>query len=244
MSELVNIVLNGKNTTASKGEYILDVARRHGIEIPTLCNDPRLEPYSSCYVCVVEIEGQRNLQPSCSTRVAEGMKIITDNERVYKARKTALDLIMSNHYADCVAPCRERCPAGVDVQGYISLIEKGLYSEAIGLIKQVNPLPAICGRVCVRPCEAACRRNYMDEGNGVGIDYLKRFAADRDMESEHHYKPTIAPSTGKKVAIIGAGPGGLSAAYFLQQKGHQCDIYEAQPHAGVAPVWNTGISFT
>ncbi|HDP74753.1 MAG TPA: 4Fe-4S dicluster domain-containing protein, partial [Bacteroidales bacterium] len=232
MSELVNIVLNGKNTTASKGEYILDVARRHGIEIPTLCNDPRLEPYSSCYVCVVEIEGQRNLQPSCSTRVAEGMKINTDNERVYKARKTALDLIMSNHYADCVAPCRESCPAGVDVQGYISLIEKGLYSEAIGLIKQVNPLPAICGRVCVRPCEAACRRNYMDEGTGVGIDYLKRYAADRDLEAEHHYKPKIAPSSGKKVAIIGAGPGGLSAAYFLQQKGHQCDIYEAQPHAG------------
>lgn len=232
MSELVNIVLNGKNITAQKGEYILEVARRHGIDIPTLCNDPRLEPYSSCYVCVVEIEGQRNLQPSCSTRVAEGMKINTDNERVHKARKTALDLIMSNHYADCVAPCRELCPAGVDVQGYISLIEKGLYTEAIGLIKQVNPLPAICGRVCVRPCEAACRRNYMDEGAGVGIDYLKRFAADRDLEAEHHYKPNVAPSTGKKVAIIGAGPGGLSAAYFLQQKGHQCDIYEAQPHAG------------
>ncbi len=232
MSELVNIVLNGKNTSAYKGEYILDVARRHGIVIPTLCHDPRLEPYSSCYVCVVEIEGQRNLQPSCSTRVAEGMKINTDNERVHKARKTALDLIMSNHYADCVAPCRERCPAGVDVQGYISLIEKRLYSEAIGLIKQVNPLPAICGRVCVRPCEAACRRNYMDEGTGVGIDYLKRYAADRDLESENHFKPAIAPSTGKKVAIIGAGPGGLSAAYFLQQKGHQCDIYEAQPHAG------------
>jgi formate dehydrogenase major subunit len=232
MSELVNIVLNGKNITAHKGEYILDVARRHGIEIPTLCNDPRLEPYSSCFVCVVEIEGQRNLQPSCSTRVVEGMKINTDNERVHKARKTALDLIMSNHYADCVAPCRERCPAGVDVQGYISLIEKGLYSEAIGLIKEVNPLPAICGRVCVRPCEAACRRNYMDEGHGVGIDYLKRYAADRDLESKQHYKPKVAPSTGKKVAIIGAGPGGLSAAYFLQQKGHQCDIYEAQPHAG------------
>jgi len=232
MSEQVNIVLNGINTTAHKGEYILDVARRHGIDIPTLCHDPRLEPYSSCYVCVVEIEGQRNLQPSCSTRVAEGMKINTDNSRVHKARKTALDLIMSNHYADCAAPCRERCPAGVDVQGYISLIEKGLYSEAIGLIKQTNPLPAICGRVCVRPCEAACRRNNMDEGTGVGIDYLKRFAADRDLESNHHYKPTIAPSTGKKVAIIGAGPGGLSAAYFLQQKGHQCDIFEAQAHAG------------
>lgn len=147
MSEIVNIILNGKNNTAQKGEYILAVAKRHGIEIPTLCHDPRLEPFSSCYVCVIEIEGQKNLQPSCSTRVAEGMSIITDSKRVHKARKTALDLLVSNHYADCVAPCRERCPAGVDVQGYISLIEKGLYSEAVKLIKEVNPLPAICGRV-------------------------------------------------------------------------------------------------
>ena len=232
MTEKINIILNGKPTTANKGEYILEVAKKHGIEIPTLCHDPRLEPFSSCFVCVVEIEGQRNLQPSCSTRVAEGMVINTENERVFKARKTALDLIMSNHYADCVAPCRERCPAGVDVQGYISLIEKGLYSEAIKVIKQTNPLPAICGRVCVRPCEVACRRNLLDEGTGVGIDYMKRFAADMDLDSPNRYVPEIAPSTGKKIAIIGAGPGGLSAAYFLQQKGHQCDIFEAQPQAG------------
>ncbi len=196
MSDKINIVLNGQNTTGLKGEYILDVAKRHGIEIPTLCNDPRLEPFSACYVCLIEIEGNKNLQPSCSTRIAEGMKINTDNDRIYKARKTALDLIMSNHYADCVAPCRERCPAGVDVQGYISLIEKGLYSEAVKVIKQTNPLPSICGRVCVRPCEAACRRNLLDEGTGVGIDYMKRFAADSDLSSENHYKPEVAPSTG------------------------------------------------
>ncbi len=232
MSEIVNIILNGKNTTAQKGEYILAVAKRHGIEIPTLCHDPRLEPFSSCYVCVIEIEGQKNLQPSCSTRVSEGMSIITDSQRVHKARKTALDLLVSNHYADCVAPCRDRCPAGVDVQGYISLIEKGLYSEAVKLIKEVNPLPAICGRVCVRPCETACRRNLMDEGAAVGIDYMKRFASDADLESENPFTPEVAPSTGKKIAIIGAGPGGLSAAYFLQTKGHQCDIYEGQPYAG------------
>lgn len=232
MSEQVNIILNGKNTTAQKGEYILAVAKRNGIEIPTLCHDPRLEPFSSCYVCVIEIEGQKNLQPSCSTRVAEGMSIITDSIRVHKARKTALDLLVSNHYADCVAPCRERCPAGVDVQGYISLIEKGLYSEAVKLIKEVNPLPAICGRVCVRPCETACRRNLMDEGAAVGIDYMKRFASDADLESGNPFTPEVAPSTGKKVTIIGSGPGGLSAAYFLQTKGHQCDIFEAQPYAG------------
>lgn len=232
MTNKINIILNGKPATAQKGEYILEVAKQHGIEIPTLCQDPRLDPYSSCYVCVVEIEGQRSLQPSCSTRVAEGMSINTNNERIKKARKTALDLIMSNHYADCVAPCRERCPAGVDVQGYISLIEKGLYSEAVRLIKQTNPLPAICGRVCVRPCEVACRRNLLDEETGVGIDYMKRFAADIDLNSPTRFVPEVAPSTEKRVAIIGAGPGGLSAAYFLQQKGHQCDIYEAQPYAG------------
>jgi formate dehydrogenase major subunit len=231
MSEQVNIILNGKHIKADKNDYVLDVARKNGVEIPTLCNDPRLEPYSSCFVCVVEIEGMRGLQPSCSTRVTEGMKITTDNEKVRKSRKGALDLIMSNHYADCKAPCTETCPANVDVQGYISLIEKGLYSDAVALIKETNPLPAVCGRVCVRPCETACRRNLLDEGAPVGIDYMKRFAADWDLEHEH-YVPEVAPSTGKKVAIIGAGPGGLSAAYFLQQKGHQCDIYEAAPEPG------------
>ncbi len=230
--EELNLILNGKPARGQKGETILIAATRYGIEIPTLCNDPRIEPYSSCYVCVVEVEGIKTLQPACSTRIAEGMRIETENERIRKARKTALDLLMSNHYADCVAPCKLTCPAGVDVQGYISLIEKGLYSEAVALIKEVNPLPAICGRVCVRPCEVACRRNLLDEGAAVGIDYLKRFAADRDLESDNKYIPVVAEPTGKKVAIIGAGPGGLSAAYFLQKEGHHCDLFEASPAAG------------
>lgn len=228
----LNIIINGKTYKASEGETILDVAKKNGIEIPTLCHDPRLEPFSSCFVCVVQIEGMKNMQPSCSTRVTEGMAVETENDAVKAARKTALDLMVSNHYADCVAPCKQTCPAGVDVQGYISLIEKGQYSEAIKLIKEVNPLPAICGRVCVRPCEVACRRNLLDEGAPVGIDYLKRFAADQDLESPNRYIASVQPSTGKKVAIIGAGPGGLSTAWFLQQKGHQCDIYEAAPQSG------------
>ncbi|MFP4366459.1 MAG: 2Fe-2S iron-sulfur cluster-binding protein, partial [Bacteroidales bacterium] len=230
--EELNIILNGKNVTGRQGETILQLARRYGVDIPTLCNDPRLEPFSSCYVCVVEVEGMGGLQPSCSSVISEGMVIYTGNDKVKKARKTALDLMVSNHYADCEAPCKQTCPAGVDVQGYISLIEKGLYSEAVALIKEVNPLTAICGRVCVRPCEFACRRSLLGEGNAVGIDYLKRFAGDRDLGSSHRYIPEIAGSTGKRVAIIGAGPGGLSAAWFLQLKGHQCDIFEANPHPG------------
>ncbi len=232
MSETVNVILNGKTTPGIKGESILQLAERNGIEIPTLCNDPRLVPYTSCYVCVVEVEGMRGLQPSCSTIISEGMRIETHNDRIYKSRKTALELMLSNHYADCIAPCQQTCPAGVDVQGYISHIEKGQYRDAVALIKETNPLPAICGRVCVRPCEVACRRNLLDESAPVGIDYLKRFASDIDLESENKFVPEIKPDTGKKVAVIGAGPGGISAAFFLRKEGHDIDVYEAAPKAG------------
>ncbi|MEA3444152.1 MAG: FAD-dependent oxidoreductase [Bacteroidota bacterium] len=228
----VNIILNGKNIQGQTGDTILELARRNDVDIPTLCHDPRLEPYSSCFLCVVEVAGMKGLQTSCSTKIMEGMEVVTNNEKVRKARKTALELLLSDHYADCAAPCKETCPAGVDVQGYISLIDKGLYNDAIALIKQTNPLPAICGRVCVRPCEVACRRNLLDEEHPVGIDYMKRFAADQDLDSETRFIPDCAPATGKKIAIIGGGPGGLSAAYFLQQKGHQCNIFEAAPKAG------------
>jgi len=232
MSEKVNVILNGKIIPGYRGETILQLAERNGIEIPTLCNDPRLEPYTSCYVCVVEVEGLRGLQPSCSTRISEGMKIETHNDKISGARKTALDLILSNHYADCIGPCKQTCPAGVDVQGYISHIEKEQYHDAVALIKETNPLPAICGRVCVRPCEVACRRNLLDEGAPVGIDYLKRFASDIDLESINKWKPEIKDESGKKVAIIGAGPGGVSAAFFLRKEGHDIDVFEASPKPG------------
>ncbi len=232
MSEKVNVILNGKIVPGIKGETILQLAQRNGFDIPTLCNDPRLEPYTSCYVCVVEVEGLRGLQPSCSTKISEGMKIETHNDKIAGARKTALELILSNHYADCVGPCKQTCPAGVDVQGYISHIEKGQYHDAVALIKETNPLPAICGRVCVRPCEVACRRNLLDEGAPVGIDYLKRFASDIDLESENKWKPEIKAESGKKVAIIGAGPGGVSAAFFLRKEGHDIDVFEAAPKPG------------
>ncbi len=232
MKNKVNIIINDQIAKGYEGETILSAARRLGIEIPTLCDDPRLEPFTSCYVCVVEVEGMRGLQPSCSTRISEGMKIITRSEKVLKARKTALELMLSNHYADCTGPCKQTCPAGVDVQGYISLIEKGLYNDAVGVIKETNPLPAICGRVCVRPCEVACRRNLLDEGAPVGIDYLKRFASDLDLDSPSKFIPHIHPDTGKRVAVIGAGPGGLSAAFFLRKEGHSVDIFEASPAAG------------
>ncbi|MDO8897329.1 MAG: FAD-dependent oxidoreductase, partial [Bacteroidales bacterium] len=232
MSQYINIKLNGEVVSGFEGETIYECASRHGIEIPTLCHDPRIEPFSSCYVCVVEVAGMRGHQPSCSTYITAGMEVNTETEAVKQSRKTALDLLLSNHYADCLGPCKQTCPAGVDVQGYISLIDKGRYSDAVALIKETNPLPAICGRVCVRPCEAACRRGLMEEGASVGIDYLKRFASDRDLESVEKFVPKLKAETGKKVAIIGAGPGGLSTAWFLRLEGHAVEIFEAAPNPG------------
>ncbi len=232
MDQVFTIQLNGKNVEAYQGETIYECATRHGITIPTLCHDPRIEPFSSCYVCVVEVAGMRGHQPSCSTYCLPGMEINTESSEVKESRKTALDLLLSNHYADCLGPCKQTCPAGVDVQGYIALIDKGRYQDAVALIKETNPLPAICGRVCVRPCEVACRRNLLDEGTPVGIDYLKRFAADADLASPEKFVPELKAETGKKVAIIGAGPGGLSTAYYLRLEGHHVEIFEAAPAAG------------
>ena len=229
---MIDIKIDDCTVEVPTGETILNVCKSLEIEIPHLCHDPKLKPFSSCFVCVVEIKGYRTHQPACSTIVQKGMEIFTNTLSVIKSRKMALELLLSNHYADCVAPCKLTCPAGVDVQGYISLIEKGLYQEAVELIKETNPLPAICGRVCVRPCEAKCRRQLTDDAAPVGIDYLKRFVADFDLVSNSPFTPKVKPSNGKKVAIIGGGPAGLTAAYYLQIAGFQADIYEQKEAAG------------
>ncbi len=227
---LVKVEIDGKRVLADSSETILEVARRIGTTIPTLCHDDQLEPFASCFLCVVKVKGKVGHVPAYATKVTDRMVIETNTAEIRDARRTALELLLSNHYADCVAPCQLTCPAGVDVQGYIALAALGKWHEAVALIKETNPLPAICGRVCTRPCELACRRNLLDEA--VGIDYLKRHVADMDLESPAHYVPKVASSNGKKVAIIGAGPAGLSAAYFLAQKGYQVTILEAMPQGG------------
>src|SRR5208337_4594206 len=117
------------------------------------------------------------------------------------------------HYADCYPPCRIRCPANVDIQGYIALVSRGQYHEAQILMRETNALPMVCGRVCARPCEEECRRNFVEQP--VDIKNIKRYASDNDLRSDRPYTPPVAPDSGKRAAIIGSGPAGLSAAYFL-----------------------------
>ncbi len=231
----VQIFIDGKQVIADSDQTILHACRDQGIQIPTLCHDDQLEPYTSCFLCVVEVEGAKSFVPSCGTKITQGMKITTDSEPIREARKMALELILSNHYADCLGPCKLACPAGVDVQGYLALAAMGKYREAIELIKRNNPLPTVCGRVCTRPCEMNCRRNFVDEP--AAIDHVKRFIADIDLDSPERYFPEVKPESGHKVAIIGAGPAGLSCAYYLRQEGHAVDIYDAKPKPGGMLRW-------
>ncbi|MBN1104054.1 MAG: FAD-dependent oxidoreductase [Deltaproteobacteria bacterium] len=128
------------------------------------------------------------------------------------------------------APCKATCPAHVSIQGYIALINQGKFREALALFKEAHPFPAICGRVCHHPCEGVCTRGDLDEP--IAIEYLHRFLADVDLSREDRFIPVVNEPREEKVAIIGAGPAGLSAAFFLRKEGYVVTVFEKLPVAG------------
>jgi heterodisulfide reductase subunit A-like polyferredoxin len=128
------------------------------------------------------------------------------------------------------SPCKAACPAHISVQGYVALAAQGKYQEALKLVKEENPLPAICGRVCHHPCESACKRGDVDEP--VAIDFIKRYIADLDLQAETRFVPEIKLKRNEKVAIIGSGPAGLSCAYYLALEGYQATVFEKLPVLG------------
>ena len=229
MSE-IKLIINGKECVGQKGQTILEIAEANGIFIPTLCHLAKAKHYGACGVCVVEGEKLPKLMRACSTVAADGWVINTESARVVQARKIALELLMSDHDGDCKGPCGLNCPAHTDVQGYVKQIALGNDTEAVKIIKEKIPLPASIGRVCPHPCEDHCRRKLVEQP--LSIAYLKAFAADNDLKSEAPFKPEIAAATGKKVAIIGGGPAGLSAAYQLAVKGHAVTIMDMMPEMG------------
>ena len=230
MTERVQLTIDGRQVEAEPGTTILLSARENGISIPTLCYSERLRPLEGCRICIVQVEGEPKFVPACSTPVRNGMVVTTDSADIRETRKLLVELLLREHYGDCVAPCQLTCPAGIDIQGYLALISRGEYIEALKLIREQLPMPATIGRVCPHFCETQCRRNLVEEA--ININHLKRFVADYEMQLGQRHFPAKQPPSGHRIAIIGGGPAGLGAAYYLCLQGHSPTIFDAMPELG------------
>src|SRR6266487_717857 len=224
------ITIDGKVMEAYQGQTILSVAVDHGIsDIPNLCNDEKLEPTSACRMCLVHIEGIDRPLPSCNTPASPGMVVSTNSDELFHIRRTNLEMMLSDHNAYCQPPCQLDCPTHFDIPGYLELIAQGSMKEASRLVKEVLPFPFILGLTCPAPCQKACRRALVEEE--IAICRMHGHAAEYSL-----LDPAVPfvkdPPTGKKVAIVGAGPAGLTCAYYLALKGHYCKVFDQQPQAG------------
>ena len=223
----IEFFLDGKAVTAEAGQTIMDVARANGIEIPGLCGEKRISKTTSCFVCVVKDRKTGKFLPSCSAMPSAGQEIDVTTDEVLEMRRTALELLLSEHNGDCEAPCTLACPAHAAVEEYVRAAGNGDFETALKIIKERIPMPITVGRVCPRFCEKQCRRNI--DGEPVAINEFKRLAADKCYDS---YMEDLPELTGKKVAVIGGGPAGLSAAYYLRMQGIKAVIFEQMPFAG------------
>jgi formate dehydrogenase major subunit len=228
--ERVQLTIDGQELSVPRDRTILEAAREVGIEIPTLCYHPDLQPFNSCLLCVVEVEGLSKPVLSCGTQVRAGMRVTTNSHLIRHTRRLALELLLSEHCGDCLGPCHLACPAGCDIPAFIDAIARRDYEESVRIIKEAIPMPVALGSICPAPCEDVCRRHRVDDATAICV--LKRFAGEEDLAQEEPYLPEVAPDTGHKVVVVGAGPAGLTAAYYLRRMGHAVTILEAHEKAG------------
>lgn len=173
------LTIDGKKINVKHGSTILDAAHELGIEIPALCFNNKYQASTSCLVCIVKVNNR--LVPSCATKIEDGMIVESETEEIHEARRTALELLLSDHVGDCIAPCQLACPAGMNIPLMIRQIHSSKMQDAINTIKKDIALPAILGRICPAPCESTCRRGNFDEP--VSICLLKRYTADLNLKS-------------------------------------------------------------
>ena len=212
------------------GETLLQVATRAGIAIPTLCSFEGIEPPTSCYVCVVKIKGRNALAPSCATLADEGMVLESSSEEVRGYRRRALELLMSEHAGDCEGPCRRICPADLDIPVMAKHIVEGNLDAAVRTVRERLALPGVLGHICPAPCQKGCVRAHAD--GTVAIRDLHKGVAEATSLKSALAGSRAAPTSGKRVTIIGAGPAGLSSAYYLSRLGHACTIVDEREAPG------------
>jgi NADPH-dependent glutamate synthase beta subunit-like oxidoreductase/formate hydrogenlyase subunit 6/NADH:ubiquinone oxidoreductase subunit I/ferredoxin len=230
-----SIEIDGRTLTGRAGQTILEVCRDHGIEVPTLCYEPKLPGFGACRMCVVEVEGEETPPISCSREAEAGMVVQTQTPRLRQIRKTNLELIFSDHNAYCLPPCQNKCPSHIDIPGFLKANTEGDFVESARIFKRTIPFPSVLGRVCPAPCEEHCRRDEVEEA--IAIRDSHRYAGDQVLKAQAAgvKAPTPfdpQPPTGKRVAVIGSGPSGMSAAYYLSLSGHAVTVYERDADAG------------
>jgi len=232
----IRIEVDGRIVEGLEGQTILEICRDNGIEIPTLCYEPKLPGFGACRMCVVEVEGEEYPPISCSRTCDDGMKVQTQTEELRRLRRTNLELIFSDHNAYCLPPCQNKCPSHIDIPGFLKQNAEGDWRESTRIFKRTIPFPSVLGRVCPAPCEDHCRRDEVDEA--IAIRDSHRYAGDqviKQMLDDGIDPPVpfeIQPSTGRKAAVIGSGPAGMAAAYYLLLSGHDVTIFERDPAPG------------
>jgi len=229
---MTKLTIDNQPIDVPAGTTVLQAARQLGIDIPTLCYLEGRPAINSCMVCLVKVNGGDTLLPSCGLIAQESMVVESQTDQVIRARRAALELLLSDHLGDCIGPCQMICPANMNIPLMIRQVATGRPERAIETIKCDIAIPAVLGRICPAPCEKGCRRRQAD--SPVSICLLKRYAADADLSAKRPYRPDCAESIGKAVAIVGAGPAGISAAYYLARAGHACTVFDAQDVPGGA----------
>jgi len=233
------VTIDNREIEVPAGTTLLTAARRLGIEVPTLCYLDGLPPNTTCMVCVMKARGRNGVPasedpgrmvPSCATAAEDGMVVESESEEVRAARRMSLDLLLSDHAAECHAPCQFACLFDTDIPGMIHRIEEGRIEAAVEILRAAIPLSAVLARIAPEVGEGGCRRGVVDAAVSIGL--LTRYVADRAFTLGGIDLSRREPVSGKRVAIVGAGPAGLSAAYFLARRGCECVLFERADQPG------------
>lgn len=222
---MATLKINGTPVTVTEGATVLDAAMSASVEIPTLCFMKECEPETSCMLCVVKDVDSGRLLPACSAMAVDGMNIDTECEEVESARRDTLNLLLSEHVGDCEAPCTRICPAHLDIPLMLRELEQGRMESAAWIARRDLAIPVALGHVCPAPCEKGCRRGKVDES--ITIRDLHRYAAESVPAATKSF-----PANGKRAAVVGSGPAGLSCAWALRQLGYACSVLDEASKAG------------